>query len=76
MRDVLRLSDTLIGELVQTDLILLGAPMYNFGMPAHLKAYVDQIVRVTRTFAGCHKRKATVQTAANRETDARDHIDR
>jgi FMN-dependent NADH-azoreductase len=51
MRDVLRVSDTLIDELVQTDLILLGAPMYNFGMPAQLKAYVDQIVRVARTFA-------------------------
>lgn len=51
MRDVLRLSDTLIDELIQADLILLGAPMYNFGMPAQLKAYVDQIVRVGRTFA-------------------------
>jgi FMN-dependent NADH-azoreductase len=51
MRDVLRLSDTLIDELIRADLILLGAPMYNFGMPAQLKAYVDQIVRVARTFA-------------------------
>ncbi len=35
----------------EADLVLLGAPMYNFGMPAQLKAYVDQIVRVARTFA-------------------------
>lgn len=51
MREALRLSDTLIDELVQADLIVLGAPMYNFGMPAQLKAYVDQIIRVGRTFA-------------------------
>ena len=51
MREALRLSDTLVDELVQADLIVLAAPMYNFGMPAQLKAYVDQIIRVGRTFA-------------------------
>lgn len=51
MREALRLSDTLVDELVQADMIVLGAPMYNFGMPAQLKAYVDQIIRVGRTFA-------------------------
>ena len=51
MREILQLSDTLVDELVQANLIVLGAPMYNFGMPAQLKAYVDQIVRVGRTFA-------------------------
>ena len=47
----LTLSDVLIDEIMQADAIVLGVPMYNFGMPAHLKAYVDQIVRVGRTFA-------------------------
>ena len=51
MRESLRLSDTLVDELTQANLVVLGAPMYNFGMPAQLKAYVDQIVRVGRTFA-------------------------
>lgn len=51
MREVLGLSDTLVDELIRADLVVLGAPMYNFGMPAQLKAYVDQIVRVGRTFA-------------------------
>lgn len=51
MREALRLSDTLVDELIQADLVVLGAPMYNFGMPAQLKAYVDQIIRVGRTFA-------------------------
>ncbi|RYD65056.1 MAG: FMN-dependent NADH-azoreductase [Verrucomicrobiaceae bacterium] len=43
-------SETFIGELLQADVIVIGAPMYNFGMPAALKAYFDQIVRVGRTF--------------------------
>ncbi|MFQ3670548.1 MAG: NAD(P)H-dependent oxidoreductase [Verrucomicrobiia bacterium] len=47
----LRLSETLIQELFQADLIVIGAPIYNFGMPAQLKAYIDQVVRVGRTFA-------------------------
>jgi FMN-dependent NADH-azoreductase len=51
MRQVLRLSELLVDELIQADLIVLGAPMYNFGMPAQLKAYVDQIVRIGRTFS-------------------------
>jgi FMN-dependent NADH-azoreductase len=50
MQEVLSFSDTLVEELIQADLIVLGTPMYNFGMPAQLKAYVDQVVRVGRTF--------------------------
>lgn len=51
MQDALRLSDTLIGEILAADAIVIGAPIYNFGMPAQLKAYLDQIVRVGLTFA-------------------------
>jgi FMN-dependent NADH-azoreductase len=50
MHEVLKLSDTLIDELERADLIVLGTPMYNFGMPAQLKAYIDQVVRFGRTF--------------------------
>jgi FMN-dependent NADH-azoreductase len=32
------------------DVIILGTPMYNFGVPAVVKAYIDQIVRAGRTF--------------------------
>ena len=46
----LRVSETLIEELAAADLVLLGTPIYNFGMPAQLKAFFDQIVRVGRTF--------------------------
>jgi FMN-dependent NADH-azoreductase len=51
MRRALATSDQLIAELERADVLVLGAPMYNFGMPAQLKAWVDQIVRVGRTFS-------------------------
>ena len=49
--DPLAISETLIDEIVRAEAIVLGVPMYNFGMPAQLKAYFDQIVRVGQTFA-------------------------
>ena len=50
MRTVLSESDALVDELVSADLIVIGVPMYNFGMPSTLKAWIDNIVRVGRTF--------------------------
>jgi len=50
-RRLLALSDTLISELREADLLLVAAPMYNYGMPAALKAWVDQVVRVDETFS-------------------------
>jgi FMN-dependent NADH-azoreductase len=50
-REVLTLSDELIDEVEAADLVLIGAPMYNYGMPAALKAWFDQIVRIDRTFS-------------------------
>jgi len=44
-------SDYLVDELLEADAILLGVPMYNFGMPSILKAYVDNIIRINRTFS-------------------------
>lgn len=43
-------SDRLTTELIAADLIVIGAPMYNFGVPAPLKAWIDNIVRVGVTF--------------------------
>lgn len=43
-------SDQLIDEVEAADLIAIATPMYNYGMPAHLKAWVDQVVRINRTF--------------------------
>ncbi|EWH00179.1 FMN-dependent NADH-azoreductase [Halomonas sp. BC04] len=50
MYDALTESDTLVDELLEADLIVAGVPMYNFGVPAGFKAYIDNIVRVGRTF--------------------------
>lgn len=47
---ILALSDTLIEELVQADIIVISAPMYNYGMPAVLKSWFDQVVRINKTF--------------------------
>jgi len=49
-RAVVAYSDTLINELKQADVIVLGLPMYNFGLPSQLKAYFDHIARVGETF--------------------------
>lgn len=46
----LALSEELIAELEAADTIVIGAPMYNFGIPASLKAWIDLICRNGRTF--------------------------
>ena len=43
-------SDGLIAELKQADVIVLGLPMYNFGVPSTLKAYFDHVARAGVTF--------------------------
>ncbi|WP_375176921.1 FMN-dependent NADH-azoreductase [Marinobacter mobilis] len=48
--DVQAFSDELIAELKQADAVLLGVPMYNFGVPSVLKAYFDHIARAGITF--------------------------
>ncbi|MGM0857781.1 MAG: FMN-dependent NADH-azoreductase [Pseudomonadota bacterium] len=49
MRDVLAESDLLVNELIAADILVIGTPLYNFGMPAALKAWIDQVVRPGRT---------------------------
>ncbi len=46
-----QLSDRLVNELMMSDIIVIGSPMYNFGIPASLKAYFDLIARAGKTFA-------------------------
>ena len=43
-------SDALISELRQADVVVLGLPMYNFGVPSQLKAYFDHVARAGVTF--------------------------
>jgi len=49
-RAVVAYSDILIDELKEADVIVLGLPMYNFGVPSQLKAYFDHIARAGVTF--------------------------
>lgn len=50
MEAALAQSDALVDELLAADIIVAGVPMYNFGPPAQFKAWLDNIVRVGRTF--------------------------
>lgn len=49
-REHLTLSDTLIAELEASDTLVLGVPIYNFGVPAAYKAWVDLVSRARKTF--------------------------
>jgi len=48
--EALAVSDELIAEVKRADLIVIATPMYNYGMPSALKAWVDQVVRINETF--------------------------
>ena len=55
MKEALRVSDELIAELKAADHIVIGTSMYNFSIPAVLKAYIDQIVRLGVTFTSSYE---------------------
>jgi FMN-dependent NADH-azoreductase len=50
MQADLAFSDELVAELLGHDLLLISTPMHNFSVPSGLKAWIDQIVRLGRTF--------------------------
>jgi FMN-dependent NADH-azoreductase len=43
-------SDSYVAELMKSDVIVMGLPIYNFGVPASFKAWIDQVVRAKLTF--------------------------
>jgi FMN-dependent NADH-azoreductase len=47
---IVQTSDALVDELVAADIIVIAAPMYNFGIPSTLKSWIDYVARVGRTF--------------------------
>lgn len=49
-RQRLALSETLLEELESSDILVLGVPIYNFSIPAVLKAWVDLVTRARRSF--------------------------
>jgi FMN-dependent NADH-azoreductase len=48
--EAIKLSDTCANELIAADVIVIGAPMWNFGIPSSLMAWIDHIVRAGLTF--------------------------
>ncbi|WP_010485575.1 FMN-dependent NADH-azoreductase [Pseudomonas sp. S9] len=50
-REALSVSDELIDELNRADVIVIGTPMYNYGMPAQLKSWFDNVIRIGKTFS-------------------------
>jgi FMN-dependent NADH-azoreductase len=51
LKGAVALSDELIEEVNAADTILIATPMYNFTVPSALKSWIDQIVRIGRTFS-------------------------
>jgi len=50
LKKAARLSDQLTNELQESDLLVIATPMWNFGIPSALKAWIDLVVRPGRTF--------------------------
>jgi FMN-dependent NADH-azoreductase len=51
LRQATALSDAIIAEVEAADTLLITTPMFNFGVPSVLKAWIDQLVRINRTFS-------------------------
>ena len=49
-QSIVEYSDALIDELRQTDVVVIGLPLYNFGIPSSLQAYFDHLARAGVTF--------------------------
>ena len=50
-QELLSLSDSFLADLDRADEYVIGVPMHNFGVPAALKLWIDQIARVGKTFS-------------------------
>lgn len=51
LTEAIRISNELVDEFLAADRYVFSVPMYNFSIPANFKAYIDQVVRVGRTFS-------------------------
>lgn len=80
--ETLALSDTLVAELKAANVILIGLPIYNFGVPGALKAWIDLVARARETFrysengpVGLLEGKRAIVTVASGGTEAGSDID-
>lgn len=78
----LALSDALIAEVQAADVLVIGLPIYNFGVPAALKAWADQVARAGLTFrytengpVGLLEGKRAIIAVASGGTEAGSPID-
>lgn len=78
---LLQKSDEAITDLFEADIIIVGAPMYNFTIPTSLKAYFDRIVRAGITFSytaegpqGLVKNKKAYIAASTGSTITEEHM--
>lgn len=81
-RDALALSNSLVDEIKAADVVLIGLPIYNFGVPASLKAWVDLVARRGVTFnytengpVGLLEGKRAIITVASGGTEVGSDID-
>jgi len=81
-REKLSLSDALVAELQAADTLIIGLPIYNFGVPAALKAWIDLVARAGLTFRytaegpqGLLEGKRAIITVASGGTEAGSEID-
>ncbi|MEM8808263.1 MAG: NAD(P)H-dependent oxidoreductase [Cyanobacteria bacterium P01_G01_bin.38] len=51
LKDALRISEELVDEFLAVDIYVMGIPMYNWTVSSGFKAYIDNIVRINRTWA-------------------------
>lgn len=79
---ILALSDELVAELKAADVLLIGLPIYNFGVPGALKAWIDLVARARETFrygetgpVGLLNGKRAIVTVASGGTEAGSQID-
>src|SRR5688572_18589441 len=50
-KEALKYSDAAVKDLLEADIIVIGVPLYNFGIPAVLKGWIDQVARAGKTFS-------------------------
>ena len=81
-QEILAVSDALVSEIQEADILLIGLPIYNFGVPAALKAWIDQVARAGVTFkysdtgpVGLLEGKRAIVTVASGGTEAGSDID-
>jgi FMN-dependent NADH-azoreductase len=60
------ISDELVNELANADAVVIGAPLYNFGIPSTLKAYFDQVARAGVTLVSTSENPAIPKLAISR----------